>query len=185
MLKQNLMKFTEAQEDMRTSYFGGGPGAFISGVVWITAGVIALMSTEQTSVIVFFLGGMLIHPLGIVLCKALGRSGKHTKGNPLSHLALESTFLLFIGLFIAYVVLQVRPNWFFPIMILIIGGRYLVFSSIYGMRMYWILGAILILSGFGGFLFNTPFHLIALVGGIIELLFSFSILYLEKSKVNS
>ena len=174
------MKFKEAQEDMRNSYFGGAPGAFASGVVWLTAGITALLSTKQISVAVFFFGGMLIHPLGILLSKALKRSGKHKKGNPLSHLALESTLILFIGLFIAFLTLQIRSNWFFSIMILIIGGRYFIFSSIYGMRVYWIFGTILILSGVGGFLFNTPFYLIGFIGGIIEILFSFIILSLEK-----
>lgn len=178
------MTFIESQEDMRKSYFGGGPGAFVSGFVWMTAGITALISTKQISVLVFFFGGMLIHPMGIMLSKALNRSGKHKKGNPLSPLALESTFLLFIGLFIAYQALEIRPNWFFSIMILIIGGRYLIFSSIYGMRIYWAFGAILILSGLGGFLFNVPFYLIGLIGGIIEVLFSFLIIYLEKSKLN-
>ena len=174
------MTFKEAQEDMRTSYFGGGPGAFASGIVWLTAGITALVSTKQMSVLVFFFGGMLIHPIGIMLSKVLNRSGKHKNGNPLSSLALESTFILFIGLFIAYFSLQIRPNWFFSIMILIIGGRYLVFSSIYGMRIYWVFGATLILSGIGGFLFKTPFHLIGLIGGIIEILFAFIIIYLDK-----
>jgi len=92
-------------------------------VVWLAAGIVALVNTELISVLVFFLGGMLIHPLGILLSKALKRSGQHQKDNPLSNLALESTLLLFIGLFIAYVVLQIRPHWFFPIMLLMIGGR--------------------------------------------------------------
>jgi hypothetical protein len=178
----SLMKFVEAQEDMRKSYFGGGPGAFASGVVWITAGIIALLSTKQMSVFVFFFGGMLIHPAGILLSKALNRSGKHQKGNPLSNLALESTFMLFVGLFIAYLTLNIQPNWFFSIMILIIGGRYFVFSSIYGMRIYWVFGAILILSGVLGFLFKTPFHLLGLIGGLIEILFSLLIINLEKRK---
>ncbi|NMH89277.1 DUF7010 family protein [Flavivirga algicola] len=177
------MNFIDAQKDMRKSYFGGGPGAFVSGIVWLTSGITALIGTKQISVLVFFFGGMLIHPLGIVLSKALNRSGKHKSGNPLSYLALESTFILFIGLFIAYFSLQVRPNWFFSIMILIIGGRYLVFSSIYGMRVYWIFGATLILSGIGGLIFNTPFHLIGLIGGIIEILYSSIIIYLEKSNL--
>jgi hypothetical protein len=87
------MKFIEAQKDMRNSYFGGAPGAFASGVVWLTAGIIALLSTKQISVMVFFFGGTLIHPVGILLSRALKRSGKHKKGNPLSHLALESIFM--------------------------------------------------------------------------------------------
>ena len=179
------MQFKEAQEDMRISYFGGGPGAFTSGIVWLAAGITAVISTTQLSVLVFFFGGMLIHPVGILLSKALGRSGKHTAGNPLSTLALESTFMLFIGLGIAYLVLQLKPNWFFPIMILIIGGRYLLFSTLYGMRVYWIFGATLIVTGFLGLLLNAPFHWIALLGGIIEVLFSFIILYSEKRKIKN
>lgn len=57
-----------------------------------------------------------------LLSKLLKRSGQRKKENPLSALALESTLLLFFGLFIAYSVLYIRPNWFFPIMMLIIGG---------------------------------------------------------------
>ena len=156
------------------------PGAFASGAVWLTTGITALLNTKQISVLIFFFGGMLIHPLGILISRALKRSGKHKKGNPLSHLALESTFLLFIVLFIAFLSLQIRSNWFFSVMILIIGGRYFIFSSIYGMRVYWVFGTVLILSGVGGFLFNAPFHVIGFIGGIIEILFSFIILYLEK-----
>lgn len=176
------MTFKEAQKDMRNAYYGGAPGAFASGLVWLTAGIIALLSTQQLSVLVFFVGGMLIHPIGIVLSKVLKRSGKHQKENPLSTLALESTFILFIGLFIAYLTLQTHPNWFFSIMILIIGGRYLVFNSIYGMRVYWVFGAILIIAGFLGLVGNAPFYLIGLVGGIIEILFAFIIISLEKGK---
>ena len=67
-------------------------------------------------------------------------------------------------------------------MIFIIGGRYFIFSSIYGMRVYWVFGTVLILSGVVGFLFNSPFHVIGLTGGIIEILFYFIILSIEKEE---
>ena len=174
------MTFKEAQDDMRYSYLGGGPGVLISGIVWLSAGMTAIFSSKQISVLIFFFGGMLIHPIGLMLSKFFDRPGKHKDGNPLSFLALESTFLLFIGLFIAYFTFKVIPNWVFSIMILIIGGRYLVFSTIYGLRIYWAFGAILILSGIGGFIFKTPFYLIGVIGGLIEILFSILIVYLEK-----
>tara|TARA_B110001454_G_C12424108_1_gene310665 strand:+ start:28 stop:570 length:543 start_codon:yes stop_codon:yes gene_type:complete len=179
------MDFTKAQHDMRKSYFGGGPGAFASGIVWITSGITALITTKQISVMVFFFGGMLIYPLGILFSKLLGHSGKHKKDNPLSILALESTFLLFIGLFIAFLTLQIRSDWFYPIMILIIGGRYLIFSTIYGIRIYWIFGAILIATGVLGFVLKTPFYLIVLIGGMIEVLFSLIIMFLEKRNIQN
>ena len=173
------MTFKEAQQDMRHSYFGGATGVIVSGVVWLTAGIVALVSTEQMSVWSLFLGGMLIHPLGIGIAKALKRTGKPKKENPLISLALESTFLLFFGLFIAFAVFHIRPNWFFPILLLIIGGRYLIFSSIYGMRLYWLLGLSLAVSGIGSISLNLPFHLGAFCGGIIECIFACLIFYLE------
>ncbi|SDR86830.1 hypothetical protein SAMN05216503_1215 [Polaribacter sp. KT25b] len=174
------MTLLEAQKDMRNSYFGGAPGAFVSGFVWLASGITALINTQKISVLVFFFGGMIIHPLGMALCKALKRSGKHKKENPLANLALESTILLFIGLFIAYSILQIQANWFFSIMILIIGARYLIFNSLYGNKIYWIFGAVLILAGVLGILFSKYFYLIVIVGGIIEIIFSLIIFYLEK-----
>lgn len=175
------MDIQEAQADMRDAYFGGAPGVFVSGIMWLSAGITSLFASPQISILVFFFGGMLIHPLGIVLEKAMGRSGKHKKGNPLSNLAMESTLLLFIGLFIAYVVFQVRSDWFFPIMLTIIGGRYVVFASIYGRKVYWILGLALVLAGVGSLVLNSPFHFGAFLGGIIEVVFAIVIFSQEKS----
>lgn len=175
------MTIEEAQADMRKSYYGGSTGMIASGIIWLMAGVAALMSTKQISVLLFFIGGMLIHPLGILLSKALKRSGKHKKDNPLSILAIESTVLLFIGLFIAYAILQVHSNWFFPIMLLIIGGRYVIFSSIYGMRIYWILGLTLITVGILFFFISDRFYPGALLGGSIEVIFAIIIFKLDES----
>jgi hypothetical protein len=174
------MNIREAQKDMREAYYGGGPGALASGLIWILAGIMAFVSTKQISVLVFFFGGMLIYPLGILLSKLLKRSGKHKAENPFSFLAMESTALLFIGLFVAFFTLQQRPEWFFSIMILIIGGRYLMFNTLYGMRLYWIFGAVLIIAGVLGFFINPPFYLMALIGGLIELIFGGIIIFADK-----
>ncbi len=176
------MTIKEAQVDMRQAYFGGAPGMLVSGIIWLAAGITALVSTAQISVIIFFLGGMLIHPLGILLSKALKRSGQHQKDNPLSNLALESTLLLFIGLFIAYSVMQIQTQWFYPIMLLLIGGRYVLFASVYGMRIYWVVGFVLVAAGAAFLVLNPAFHLGALVGGAIEVIFSLLIFSTEKSK---
>jgi hypothetical protein len=70
-------------------------------------------------------------------------------------------------------------------MILIIGGRYLIFSTIYGIRIYLVFGAILIATGVIGFLLKTPFYLIVLIGGMIEVLFSLIIMFLEKRNIKN
>ncbi len=155
---------------MRESYYGGGPGVIASGLVWLASGIVAWKGEAMTSMLVFFVGGMLIHPIGIMLSKLIGRSGKHEKGNPLSTLALESTILIFIGLFIAYTVFHSVGDWFYVIMAMIIGSRYLLFQSMYGMKIYWLLGALFILIGFKGIFLAEPFHYPAISGGVMELL---------------
>ena len=174
------MDLEEAQKDMRLSYLGGGPGVLISGLVWLTVGVLATYYTKQTSIIVFFFGGMLIHPLGLMVSKFFNRTGKHHENNPLAKLALESTAILFIGLFIAYCVFQINTEWFFPIMLMMIGIRYLIFQSIYGMRVFWILGLTLTTSGIVCLISNQPFQVPVIAGGIIELIFAILIIQLER-----
>jgi len=174
------MNIVEAQNDMRHSYLGGAPGVLISGLIWFTTSIVAYYYSAQTTIIVFFLGGMLIHPIGIVLSKILNRSGKHNSNNPLGKLALESTVLLFVGLFLAYTFFKLDSHLFFPIMLLIIGSRYLLFQSIYGMKVYWVLGSILIFSGFATIMFETKFEIPVLVGGLIELIVGIGMLLSER-----
>ena len=175
------MNIKVAQSDMREAYYNGAPGILVSGMVWIVAGIIALTKTQQSSVLVFFIGGMFIYPLGMLLSKALGRSGKHKKDNPLASLAFESTLLLFIGLFMAFAILQIQPNWFFPIMLLTIGGRYVIFNSLYGLKIYWLLGLALVGLGVTFFFFNDDFYLSAVLGGATELVFAI-VIYFQKNK---
>lgn len=164
------MEFKAAQQDMRTGYFGGAPGMLVSGLVWLLAAVVGLLVSQQASVLTLFVGGMAIYPLGSVLAKLLGRSGTHTPGNPLLPLALETTILLFIGLFLAFAMWQINNQYFYPVMLLIIGGRYLMFSSLYGMRSYWVIGGLLAGSGAACFVLDAEFIVGAFVGGAIEVL---------------
>ncbi len=66
----------------------------------------------------------------MVLLKALGRSGKHSPSNPLGSLALATTFWLILSCLLAYAVSLCRIAWFFPAMLLAIGGRYLTFLTL-------------------------------------------------------
>ena len=174
------MDIGEAQKNMRQSYLGGGSGVLASGLIWITAGIVAFYLTKQTSILIFFLGGMLIHPLGIVISKLFKRSGQHQKNNPLAKLAMESTVILFIGLFIAYSIFQIKPDWFFPIMLMMIGVRYLLFQSIYGMKIFWLFGLILIFLGGASLTLNQTFQIPAILGGMTELVFAIIIILSER-----
>ena len=175
------MKFEEAQKDMNYSYFGGATGVLVSGLVWIIAGLIALWHSNQSSMLALFFGGMFIHPLAILLSKILKRPGNHNSKNPLGKLALESTIILFVGLFLAFSVAKLQVEWFYPIMLMIIGVRYLVFNTLYGAKIYWILGTLLMLSGMLCILLAASFVNGAFIGGAIELIFSIAIIIQSKS----
>ncbi|WP_298531974.1 hypothetical protein [uncultured Algibacter sp.] len=174
------MKFKELQKDMCVAYVGGGTGVLVSSIIWFVSGIVGTYSTEEISVLTFFIGGMLIYPLGIFSAKLFHRIGKHQKNNPLAFLAFESTAILFIGLFMAYSIFHIEKKWFFPVMLMIIGARYLIFQSIYGMKIYWILGLLLTVSGMFCLISYQAFHVGAIIGGIVEIIFGVLIIQLER-----
>lgn len=166
----------KAQADMRFGYHSGGPGVLVSASVWLAAAVVALSISPARAVWMLFVGGALIHPLGVLLTKALGRPGKHTPGNPLAGLAFASTLWLLFSLPLAYGASLHRMAWFFPAMLLVIGGRYLTFGTLYGMRIYWALGLALALAGcLLGYAGAEP-ALSAFVGAAIEAVFGIAVL---------
>lgn len=173
--------FADAQRDMRHAYAGGAPGMLVSGLVWTGAGLVAMGGSAQHAVLALFVGGMAIHPLGMLLAKLLGRPGNHTRGNPLGSLAMESTVWMLLGFALAFSLSQWRSELFFPAMLLTIGGRYLTFATVYGMRIYWACGVILAAAGFLLARDGAPMSTSAFAGAAIELGFSFAIFARERS----
>jgi hypothetical protein len=85
-------------------------------------------------------------------------------------LALQSTAFLIIGLAIAYLVSGTYGDWFFAIALLAVGARYLVFQTVYGMRMFLVLGLILIIIAAAALWSGMAPAFVALAGGATELL---------------
>lgn len=157
---------------MRCAYYGGATGLAVSATAWLAAAIVAVQGAPLTAVLTLYGAGMLIHPVGVLVDKALGRSGGHAKDNPLGPLALESLFVMLLFMPVAYVVFLYQPHLFFPTMLVIIGARYLLFTTLYGLRTYWICGAVLAGSGYALAINNAPFWLGAWVGSGIEYLFA-------------
>jgi len=167
-----LPNIADAQRDMRFGYFGGAPGVLASAIAWLAASAVALFVSPSSAVWALFIGGMFIFPVGVVFAKILGRPGKHSRGNPLGALAMEGTVLLMLCLPLAFVVALYRLDWFFPAMLLVIGGRYFTFATLYGSRLYWVLGGVLVLAAFLLVATQQPAAAGAFAGGIIELAFA-------------
>jgi len=166
------MNIIDAQADHRRGYMSGAAGILASSIAWFVAAYVAWQISAEQAVWALFIGGMLIYPVGVVISKVLGASGTASKGNPLGGLAIASTFWLIFSLPLAYVVSLQQLEWFFPAMLLVIGGRYLTFATLFGMRLYWVLGLALAGAGFAlGYGMEAP-ALTAVVGASIELVFA-------------
>ena len=161
----------EAQENMRNAYGYGSIGIFISGTVWVTAGLIVNLYSSHKGIWTLIIGGMLIFPLATLIGKLMGIKGAHNKDNPLGKLAMEGTIWMIMCIPLAYGLSLVKTEWFFQGMLLIIAGRYLTFASIYGLRIYWLLGIILGLAAYVLFKMKALDHTSALTGGLIETVF--------------
>ena len=57
------MHLGESQRDMRRAYVNGGVGIFVSGLLWVIAGVVTLYAVLFYGMAALFFVGMLIHPL--------------------------------------------------------------------------------------------------------------------------
>jgi hypothetical protein len=119
-----------------------------------------------------FVGGMFIHPVAVMCTRLLGRPGRHTTDNPLGALAMATTFWMIMMLPLVYGVSLLRIDLFFPAMLLVIGGRYLCFQTLYGNRLYWVLGAVLALAGYGLAALHAPVVLGGFAGAVIEAMFA-------------
>ena len=170
----------EAQADMRRAYFGGAAGVAASSIAWLSAACVALRGQADTAVWTLLVAGVFIHPVGVLLARLAGRSAAHTKGNPLATLAGATTFWLIFSLPLAYAVSRLHVEWFFPAMLLVIGGRYLCFDTLFGDRTYWACGLVLAAAGFAlGRMFATP-SLAAFVGSAIEASFAVALALREQ-----
>jgi len=171
-MQASAITLQQAQADMRRAYFDGAPGIASSSAVWAAAGLAAVFASPREAVLALLFGGMLIHPLALLLCRGLGRSAKHDQRNPLASLAMATTVWLILSLPLAYVVSLHRVEWFFPAMLCVIGGRYMTFHALYGLRTYLLCGGVLAVAAFGLVRIGAGPATGAFAGAVIEAVFA-------------
>lgn len=160
-----------AQKDMCKGYANGSLGIIVSGLMWLISAAVTYQYSVKQAVWALLIGGMLIHPVSVLFYKIIGLNGSHTKGNQLGNLAMEGTIFMIMCLPIAFGLSLQHTEWFFQGMLLIIGGRYLTFSSIYGIKLYWILGASLGVAAYLLFYNSVQSFGTLLAGSLIEISF--------------
>ncbi|MEJ8569396.1 DUF7010 family protein [Elongatibacter sediminis] len=170
-----MISISDAQRDMRFAYFNGATGAVTSATAWLIAAFVATFISATAGIVTLILGGMLIFPASILLCKIIGRPGKHSKSNPLAPLAIEGTFWMMLSIPVAIAAALYKVEWFFPAMLLFIGGRYFTFATLYGMKIYWAFGATLAASAVPLVVFEAPVVSGAYTGAFIEYVYGIAI----------
>ena len=178
MTATDSMTLAEAQRDMRQAYLSGAPGMLTSACVWLAAGLVALYMTPERALWTLFIGASFIHPVSVLLVKLLGRSGNHAKGNALGSLAFATTVWLILSCAIAYGLALYRMEWFFPAMLCVIGGRYLTFATLFGVRLYWACGLTLAAAAYALLQTHRVPAVSALTGAAVEASFGVAILVL-------
>jgi hypothetical protein len=180
----HLSPTAEHQADMRLAYYDGAPGVLVSSLIWLTAAAVCQFVGVHKAVWALLIGGALIHPLSLVLTKLLGRSAKTQPGNALAQLAAASTVWLIVCCAFAYGLYLLKPAFFFPAMMAVIGCRYMVFASVFGRAIFWLLGGVLVAAGNFSFLLAAAPALAAAVGGAIELVFA-AWMFAKAERVNT
>lgn len=183
----NIGNLQDAQSDMRDGYGYGSIGVFVSGIVWVFSSLIVNYHSSHNGIWTLIIGGMFIFPLATLIGKLMGIKGAHNKNNPLGKLAMEGTIWMIMCIPLAYSLSLIKVEWFFQGMLMIIAGRYLTFASIYGMRLYWVLGTILGLVAYSLYKMEAGGFPSALTGGLIEIIFGIFIygLYRYDKQKNS
>jgi hypothetical protein len=166
------MNVIEAQADMRRAYVGGGPGVFVSAMMWFVAAWVEARHGVRPAFVALFVGGMLIYPISLLASRLIFGRAREAAANPLGMVALESTIAMIGGLFAAWLMLRFEPAFVFPLAAIAVGTHYAVFRTVYGDARFWVLGAAITAIGV-----VEIFH-VRLIGGpilavgVIELLFA-------------
>lgn len=167
------MEFAQAQADVRGVYRGGFTGPLVSVVVWSVANAIFLWVSAGAGMTALFVGGMLIFPLSTLVLKLLGGPASLPKGHPSTALAMQSAFTVPLGLLVAIVLGSYEPLLFFPASLIIVGAHYLVFISLYGMKLFALLAGVLVAAGtLTMFLFPGFGELAGWLGAALFLIFA-------------
>lgn len=166
------MNISNAQREMRTAYFIGGPGVLISGFVWLACAYVDARYGLTAGFLALLIGGIFIFPISLVVCRLALKRPSESRGNPLGITALESTIAMAGGILAAWLMVDASPEKVLPLAALAVGTRYFLFRTIYGDSTYWLLAGLLTALALTALL--TP---VAIRGGVafavalIELLF--------------
>lgn len=168
------MDIFEAQRKMRSAFLGGFAGQLISGLIWLAAAALSIIASPKIGMALLFFASMFLFPLDQLVLRLMGRPGKVSKENKLWGLGAQVAFTVPINFLLVGAATLYKETWFFPAAMIVVGSHYLPFITLYGMKMFAVLAAILVLGGAGLALYGPPiFSLGGWFSGVILIVFAF------------
>ena len=169
------MNFRDYQFEMRSAFLGGFGGQLVSGIIWLVAAAISLLTKPTIGMAALFFGSMFIFPLTQLVVRLIGRPGKVSKQNGLWMLGSQTAFTVPINFLLVGAATLYKTEWFFPAAMIVVGSHYLSFITLYGMKMFGVLAVVLVIAGAGLGLYGPPiFSLGGWFTGVVLLVFAFS-----------
>lgn len=151
------MSILDAQREMRRAFLGGFAGQLIAGVIWAASAAFTLLAAPNTGIAVLFFGSMAIFPLTQGLLRLIGRPAKVSAENGLWALGAQIAFTVPLNFLLVFAATFHRYEWFYPAAMIAVGAHYLPFVTLYGMRMFAMLGALLVGAGTALAMVGAPF----------------------------
>ena len=168
------MNIRDCQREMRSTFLGGFAGQLISGLIWLTASMISVFYQPGHGMATLFFGSMFIFPLTQGVLRLMGSPAKVSDENRLWGLGTQIAFTVPLNFLLVGAATLYRENWFFPAAMIAVGAHYLPFVTLYGMRMFAILAALLVGGGAGLALYGPDiFSLGGWATGVVLILFAF------------
>lgn len=165
---------SKAQTSLCDAYVNGGPGVFVSGIVWLLGAITYVLAGFTPSIVAFFFAGMAIYPVSVIISKKM-RPEAGEPDKKLSQLGIITLPILFGGLYLGYLMSKSDPHLFYPVVAVAIGIRYLFFKPIYGLKDYWVLGSVLIAFGLITYFYSPPIVIVPAIVGLLEIAFGYKL----------
>lgn len=169
------MNILDSQREMRSAFLGGFAGQLVSGLIWLAAATLGTWLSPIAGMAALFFGSMGIFPLTQLVVRLLGRPGKVSSHNGLWPLGSQVAFTVPLNFLLVGAATHYREEWFFPAAMVVIGSHYLPFITLYGMRSFGVLAALLVVAGTGLALYGPPiFSLGGWLTGAVLIAFAFA-----------
>jgi hypothetical protein len=141
------MQIADAQREVRSVFLGGLVGQLVSAVLWAISAALATYVSPRAGIISLVLGGALIFPVTSLLLKITRGRGSLSKENPMGQLATQVAFTIPFNFPVVAAATLYKLNWFYPAMLVVVGTHYLPFAFLYGMRVFFVFGALMVAAG--------------------------------------